>query len=38
MQPIVVPLDRSQNVNYVNPFFLRVTGYIHQEVLGQNLV
>ncbi|WP_333417669.1 PAS domain-containing protein [Microcoleus sp. MOSTC5] len=36
VQSIVVALDRSQNVNYVNPFFFRVTGYTHQEVLGKN--
>lgn len=36
VQLIVVGLDRSGNVNYVNPFFLTLTGYTHAEVLGKN--
>ena len=36
VQLIVVGLDRSGNVNYVNPFFLTLTGYTHPEVLGKN--
>ncbi len=33
---IVVGLDRWGNVNYVNPFFLSLTGYTSEEVLGKN--
>jgi PAS domain S-box-containing protein len=36
VQLIVVGLDRSGNINYVNPFFLTLTGYSHPEVLGKN--
>ncbi len=36
VQLIVVGLDRSGNVNYVNPFFLTLTGYTHPEVFGKN--
>jgi PAS domain S-box-containing protein len=36
VQLIVVGLDRSGNVNYVNPFFLTITGYTNSEVLGKN--
>lgn len=36
VQLIVVGLDRFGTVNYINPFFLKLTGYTHSEVLGQN--
>jgi len=36
VQLIVVGLDQSGNVNYVNPFFLKLTGYTHPEILGEN--
>ena len=36
VQLIVVGLDIGGNVNYVNPFFLRITGYTHLEVIGKN--
>ncbi|MEG4628881.1 PAS domain S-box protein [Microcoleus sp. AR_TQ3_B6] len=36
VQLIVVGLDRWGNVNYVNPFFLKITGYTNPEVLGKN--
>jgi PAS domain S-box-containing protein len=36
VQLIVVGLDYFGNVNYVNPFFLRLTGYTNLEVLGKN--
>ncbi len=36
MQLIVVGLDLLGHINYVNPFFLRLTGYTETEVLGQN--
>jgi PAS domain S-box-containing protein len=36
VQLIVVGLDRSGNINYVNPFFLDLTGYTSAEVLGKN--
>ena len=36
VQLIVVGLDIGGNVNYVNPFFLKITGYTHPEVLGKN--
>ncbi len=36
VQLIVVGLDQSGRVNYINPFFLRLTGYTSAEVLGKN--
>ncbi len=36
VQLIVVGLDLWGNVNYINPFFLKLTGYTQQEVLGKN--
>ncbi|MEZ2230832.1 GAF domain-containing protein [Microcoleus sp.] len=36
VQLIVVGLDIGGNVNYVNPFFLKITGYTNLEVLGEN--
>ncbi|MEG3879730.1 PAS domain S-box protein [Microcoleus sp. herbarium7] len=36
VQLIVVGLDRQGTVNYVNPFFLKLTGYTHPEVYGKN--
>lgn len=36
VQLLVVSLDRMGNVEYVNPFFLKLTGYTHSEVLGKN--
>lgn len=36
VQLIVVGLDPLGQVNYVNPFFLSLTGYTENEVLGQN--
>ncbi|VXD25210.1 putative Histidine kinase [Planktothrix serta PCC 8927] len=33
---LVVGLDRQGKVEYVNPFFLEVTGYTQTEVLGKN--
>ncbi|MEG3910367.1 PAS domain S-box protein [Microcoleus sp. w2-18bC1] len=36
VQLIVVGLDIRGNVNYVNPFFLQITGYTHPEVIGKN--
>lgn len=36
VQLIVVGLDHSGNINYVNPFFLSLTGYTESEVLGKN--
>ncbi|MEG4985226.1 PAS domain S-box protein [Microcoleus sp. BR0-C5] len=33
VQLIVVGLDIGGNVNYVNPFFLKITGYTHLEVI-----
>ncbi|MEZ2318497.1 MAG: GAF domain-containing protein [Microcoleus sp.] len=36
VQLIVVGLDIGGNVNYVNPFFLKLTGYTNLEVLGEN--
>lgn len=36
VQLVVVRLDRMGNLEYVNPFFLKVTGYAHEEVLGKN--
>lgn len=36
VQLIVVGLDQSRRVNYVNSFFLTLTGYTEAEVLGQD--
>ncbi|MEG4304808.1 PAS domain S-box protein [Microcoleus sp. D3_18a_C4] len=36
VQLIVVGLDIRGNVNYVNPFFLQLTGYTQPEVIGKN--
>ncbi|MBD2463462.1 PAS domain S-box protein [Oscillatoria sp. FACHB-1407] len=36
VQLIVVGLDQSGNINYVNPFFLNLTGYTASDVLGKN--
>jgi PAS domain S-box-containing protein len=36
VQLLVVGLDRMGNVEYVNPFFLSLTGYTQAEVLGKN--
>jgi PAS domain S-box-containing protein len=36
VQLIVVGLDQVGNINYVNPFFLSLTGYTHSEVIGKN--
>ncbi|MDX2217021.1 MAG: PAS domain-containing protein [Oculatellaceae cyanobacterium bins.114] len=36
VQLIVVGLDHSGNVNYVNPCFLSLTGYLESEVVGKN--
>ncbi|MEB3191064.1 MAG: PAS domain S-box protein [Snowella sp.] len=36
VQLLVVELDLSGNINYVNPFFLSLTGYSQLEVLGKN--
>jgi PAS domain S-box-containing protein len=36
VQLIVVGLDQTGAVNYVNPFFLNLTGYTQQEVVGKN--
>lgn len=36
VQLLVVGLDRMGNVEYVNPFFLSLTGYTEVEVLGKN--
>ncbi|MDJ1185586.1 PAS domain S-box protein [Roseofilum casamattae] len=33
---LVVGLDRQGTIEYVNPFFLELTGYGHQEILGKN--
>jgi PAS domain S-box-containing protein len=35
VQLAVVGLDRSGNVEYVNPFFLKMTGYSEPEVMGK---
>ncbi|MBD2564961.1 PAS domain S-box protein [Nostoc foliaceum] len=32
---IVVGLDQNGNVDYINPFFLQLTGYTPEEVLGK---
>ena len=36
VQLIVVGLDASGTVNYINPFFVTITGYTNEEVLGNN--
>ncbi|MBI4783087.1 MAG: GAF domain-containing protein [Oscillatoriophycideae cyanobacterium NC_groundwater_1537_Pr4_S-0.65um_50_18] len=36
VQLIVVGLDQTGIVNYVNPFFLSLTGYSDSEVIGKN--
>ena len=36
VQLLVVGLDLTGAVNYVNPFFLKLTGYAESEALGQN--
>lgn len=36
VQLIVVGLDKFGSINYVNPFFLTLTGYTLSEVLGKN--
>ncbi|MGA7938027.1 MAG: ATP-binding protein, partial [Kovacikia sp.] len=36
VQLIVVGLDLLGNINYVNPFFLSLTGYTDTEVIGKN--
>ena len=36
VQLIVVGLDQAGNINYVNPFFLSLTGYAESEVIGKN--
>ncbi|MEW6491716.1 MAG: PAS domain-containing protein [Cyanobacteriota bacterium] len=36
VQLLVVGLDPRGNVEYVNPFFLSLTGYTQAEVLGKN--
>jgi PAS domain S-box-containing protein len=36
VQLIVVGRDQSGKVNFVNPFFLSLTGYAEAEVLGKN--
>jgi PAS domain S-box-containing protein len=36
IQLAVVGLDERGNVNYVNPFMLKITGYDRAEVLGKN--
>jgi PAS domain S-box-containing protein len=36
VQLLVVGLDSRGNVEYVNPFFLSLTGYTQAEVLGKN--
>ncbi len=33
---LVVELDRSGNIKYVNPFFLKLCGYQNDEVIGYN--
>jgi PAS domain S-box-containing protein len=33
---VVLGLDARGHVDYVNPFFLRITGYTREEVLGKN--
>lgn len=36
VQLIVVGLDLTGCVNYINPFFLNLTGYTEAEIMGQN--
>jgi PAS domain S-box-containing protein len=36
VQLIVVGLDQDGNVEYINPFFLQLTGYTKEEVLGKD--
>lgn len=36
VQLIVVGLDQNGNVEYINPFFLQLTGYTEEEVLGKH--
>ncbi|PSB24122.1 GAF domain-containing protein [Stenomitos frigidus] len=36
VQLIVVGLNQEGTVNYVNPFFLSLTGYLDSEVIGKN--
>jgi PAS domain S-box-containing protein len=36
VQMIVVGLDQSGHINYVNPFFLSLTGYSESEVISKN--
>ncbi|MBD2440362.1 PAS domain S-box protein [Nostoc sp. FACHB-110] len=36
VQLIVVCLDDQGQVDYANPFFLKLTGYVQAEVLGKN--
>jgi PAS domain S-box-containing protein len=36
VQLLVVGLDSAGNVEYTNPFFLALTGYTQDEVLGKN--
>lgn len=36
VQLLVVGLDQWGTIEYVNPFFSEVTGYIKEELLGQN--
>ena len=36
VQLIVVGLDQAGSINYVNPFFLSLTGYTDSEVIGKN--
>ncbi len=33
---VVVGLDKTGRVEYVNPFFLQITGYSREEVIGAN--
>lgn len=33
---VVVDLDKDGNVNYVNPYYLKLTGFSEKDVLGQN--
>ncbi|MEA5452411.1 PAS domain S-box protein [Leptolyngbya sp. CCNP1308] len=36
VQLVVVGLNQNGNIEYVNPFFLQLTGYAEEEVLGQH--
>jgi PAS domain S-box-containing protein len=36
VRAIVVGLDRNGKVEYINPFFLQLTGYTQAEVIGKN--